>query len=102
MPVQWISQSASCLYNGYLQTCDVSAQLFVSLDVYAIDVFDSINLGTIARKVQSSSRNMPDDNELGFCDETDRERERERKRERKREQPMHSESARENRALFAA
>ena len=80
-----------CFLNvQFLSSLDISAQLFVTLDVCAIvdtltafktrDVFaqlllrmmsaqlmsltTSTSIDTIARKVQSNSRNMPDDNEL--------------------------------------
>jgi hypothetical protein len=54
--------SAQLMSLTAFKTRDVFAQLFVTLDVCAIDVYDSID--TIARKVQRNSRNMPDDNEL--------------------------------------
>ena len=62
-----LSVVAWCLYNGYLKTRAVSAQLFVSLDVYAIDVFEGINLSTLfLGKYKVIAETCQDDNELRF------------------------------------
>ena len=55
---------ASSMCN-FLSSLDISAQLFVTLDVCAIDVFDNINIYRhYCKESTCNSRNMPDDNEL--------------------------------------
>ena len=63
--------SAQLMFLTAFKTRDVFAQLLLRLmSAQLMSLTTSTSIDTIARKVQSNSRNMPDDNELRFfCDE---------------------------------
>jgi hypothetical protein len=63
--------SAQLMSLTAFKTRDVFAQLLLRLmSAQLMSLTTSTSIDTIARKVQSHSRNMPDDNELRFfCDE---------------------------------